>query len=46
MKRTLLSVMAMFLAVAGAQNTFAQTDATEILTPEKGYEQQERNVYG
>ena len=39
MKRTLLSVMAMFLAVAGAQNTFAQTDATEILTPEKGYEQ-------
>lgn len=38
MKKKLLSVMAMFLAVVGVQNLFAQTDATEILTPDKGYE--------
>lgn len=39
MRKKLLSVMAMYLAVVGVQSVVAQnTDATEILTEDKGYQ--------
>ena len=37
MKKELLSAMAIFLATTGMQTVVAQ-NATDILTPEKGYE--------